>query len=295
MHRIKRKAKKMIDHTRHIKGVTFGKMGFCTSSAVCKKGTGREWIEVVNIDMRLKNLPEKLVGKRIVQISDIHCGRTVSNGYLKRCIDRVNSLDPDIVVMTGDYVTHDISGKFRQNAVELIGKIKSQHGVYACLGNHDYGVAASATGKQNDVHLNGMVSAMRDKGVNILQNESAIANIEGQPLWMVGLGDLWVGDLDPEKAFAKVPCNEAVIALVHNPDGIDHLHAFPADAVMSGHTHGTTVDLSFSVKKAFRNRRFHAGMFEVDGKKLYVNRGLGRLGRTLFNARPEITVMTLTR
>ena len=92
-----------------------------------------------------------------------------------------------------------------------------------------------------------------------------------------------------------MPCNEAVIAMVHNPDGIDHLHAFPADAVMSGHTHGTTVDLSFSVKKAFRNRRFHAGMFEVDGKKLYVNRGLGRLGRTLFNARPEITVMTLTR
>ena len=134
---------------------------------------------------------------------------------------------------------------------------------------------------------------MQQKGINVLQNESSIVDIDGQPLWMVGLGDLWAGDFDPKKAFAEVPCNEAVIALVHNPDGIDHLHAFPADAVMSGHTHGTTVDLTFSLKKAFRNRRFHAGMFEVGSKKLYVNRGLGRLGRTLFNARPEITVMTL--
>lgn len=292
MHKVRRKTGKLADHTRHLKGVTFGKLGFCTSSAVCHKGTGREWIEVVNVDMPINKLPEKLRGKRIVQISDIHCSRTVSTGYLKRCIDRVNSLSPDIVVMTGDYVTHDISGKFRQNAVELIGRIKSQHGIYACLGNHDYGVG-SAIGKNNDNLLDGMVSAMQDKGINVLQNESTVVDIEGQPLWMVGLGDLWVGDLNPEKAFSKVPCNEAVIALVHNPDGIDHLHAFPADAVMSGHTHGTTVDLSFSVKRAFRSRRFHAGMFRVGDKNLYVNRGLGRLGRTLFNARPEITVMTL--
>ena len=134
---------------------------------------------------------------------------------------------------------------------------------------------------------------MQQKGVNVLQNESHVVEIDGQPLWMVGLGALWAGAFDAKKAFAEVPCNEAVIALVHNPDGIDHMEAFPADAVMSGHTHGTTLDLSFSPKKILRPRKYHAGMFEVGEKKLYVNRGLGRLGRTLFNARPEITVMTL--
>lgn len=292
MQTVIRKKRKLADHTRHIKGVTFGKMGFCTSSAVCAKGIGPEWIEVINIEMPLNKLPKKLGGKRIVQISDMHRSRTVSTRYLKRCIDRVNSLSPDIVVMTGDYVTHDISGKFRQKAVELVGRIRSRHGVYACLGNHDYGIGSGGSNKSETL-LADMISAMQNKGVNVLQNESAIVDVDGQPLWLVGLGDLWAGDLNPKKAFSDVPCNEAVIALVHNPDGIDHLHAFPADAVMSGHTHGTTVDLTFSLKRAFRYRRFHAGMFEVGDKKLYVNRGLGRLGRTLFNARPEITVMTL--
>ena len=283
---------KLSDHARHAKGVTLGKLGFCTSHAICKKGVGPEWIEVVKIDVPLKNLPEKLRGKRIVQISDIHCSRTVSSRYIKRCIDRVNALAPDIVVLTGDYVTHDLSGKFRQSAVELIGEIRSNYGVYACLGNHDYGFG-SIIGKNHNSQLDSMVSNMQAKGIRLLQNESSVADIDGQPLWLVGLGDLWVGDLDPKKAFADVPCNEAVIAMVHNPDGIDHLEAFPADIVMSGHTHGTTKDFNFSLKKLMRNRRFHAGMFNVGDKHLYVNRGLGRMGRTGFNARPEITVMTL--
>ena len=283
---------KLADHARHIKGVTFGKLGFCTPHAICEKGVGPEWIEVVNIDVPLRNLPEKLRGKRIVQLSDIHCSRTVSAEYIQRCIDRVNALNADIVVLTGDYVTHDLTGKFRQSAVELIGEIKSNHGVYACLGNHDYGVG-SMFGKNDNSQLDSMVSNMQDKGIRLLQNESSVADIDGQPLWLVGLGDLWVGDLDPKKAFADVPCNEAVVALVHNPDGIDHLEAFPADIVMSGHTHGTTKDFNFSLKKLMRNRRFDAGMFNVGDKHLYVNRGLGRMGRTGFNARPEITVMTL--
>ena len=292
MHKVTRKKKKFIELARHVSGVTLGKLGFCASHAVCSEGTGREWMEVVNIDMPIRNLPSKLRGKRIIQISDLHCSRTVSASYLKRCIDRINALEPDIVIMTGDYVTHDISGKFRQSAVELIGKIEANNGIYACLGNHDYGVG-SMVGKHSCDKLSDMVQGMQDKGVNVLQNQSRVVEIDGQPLWMVGLGDLWVGDFDPQRAFAEVPCNEAVIALIHNPDGIDHIHAFPADAVMSGHTHGTTIDMNFSLKKAFRNRKYHAGMFDVGDKKLYVNRGLGRLGRTGFNARPEITVMTL--
>lgn len=280
------------DRARHLKGVALGKLGFCTHSAICKKGTGPEWLEIVNIDIPVNNLPDKLRGKRIVHLSDIHCSRTVSKKYLRRCIDRVNKLSPDIVVLTGDYVTHDIYGTHRQNAVKIIGELTSRYGVYACLGNHDYG-PGSMIGRIHDNMLDNMISQMKDRGVRLLRNESCRVDIDGQSLWIVGLGDLWLADFHPHKAFADVPADQTTIALVHNPEGIDHLGAFCADIVMAGHTHGTTVDMTLDPKKALRSRRFHAGLFDVDDKKLYVNRGLGRLGRTLFNARPEITVITL--
>ena len=96
-----------------LKGMVFGTLGFCTSFAVDDDGLGPEWIEVIELDLPLNNLPPNFDGKRIVQISDLHCGRTVSGEYLKRCIQRVNQLDPDIVALTGDYVTYDGGGKFK--------------------------------------------------------------------------------------------------------------------------------------------------------------------------------------
>lgn len=281
------------DHVRHFRGIAFGTLGFCTRSAICKRGIGPEWIEVVNIEIGIKGLPDKLKGKRIVHLSDIHCSRTVSKKYLRRCIKRVNKIEPDIVALTGDYVTHDIRGKHRQNAVDIIGKIKSKYGVFACLGNHDYG-PGSMVGKSHYNVVNSIISEMTKKGIIILRNESVSVNVDGERIGVVGLGDLWANDFHPQKAFEKVPGSEFVMALVHNPEGIDHLHALKTDIVLAGHTHGTTVDLTFNPKKVLRSRRFHAGLFEVGDKKMYVNRGLGRLGRTLFNARPEITVITLT-
>ena len=269
-----------------------GTLGFCTRSAICKKGVGPEWIEVVNIEIPIDGLSKKLAGKRIIHLSDIHCSRTVSKNYLRRCIDRVNNLEPDIAALTGDYVTHDIGGKHRQNAVDIIGKLESKYGVYACLGNHDYG-PGSVIGKTHHNVLNSMIEQLTDKKIRLLRNESCEVDIDGQRLWMVGLGDLWAADFHPHKAFEGIPTEETTIALVHNPEGIDHLHAFKTDLVLAGHTHGTTVDLTLNLKKALRTRRFHSGLFQIGDKRMYVNRGLGRLGRTLFNARPEITVITL--
>ena len=88
----------------------------------------------------LKHLPAAFKGKRIIQVSDLHCSRTVSGPYLKACIERVNKLCADIVVLTGDYITHDYYGQFRKKVVKLLSGIRSKYGVLACLGNHDYGI-----------------------------------------------------------------------------------------------------------------------------------------------------------
>jgi predicted MPP superfamily phosphohydrolase len=138
-----------------------------------------------------------------------------------------------------------------------------------------------------------MIRGMEANGITVLRNESTVLDINGHPLWFVGLGDLWTGDFEPEKAFEKVPTDQVTIALVHNPRGIEHLDEFPAHAVVSGHTHGRKTKHITRRSLMPRNRRFHAGMYEVQGKKLYVNRGLGRIGRARLKARPEITVFTL--
>lgn len=277
----------------YLPGAALGNFGFCTSWAVDTHGGSREWIEVIEVDLSLPNLPKEFHGKRIIQISDLHCSKTVSAKYLMRCIERINMLKADIVVLTGDYVTHDYYGRFQQKVAMLLGKIESRLGVYACLGNHDYGVGGAFRLQKKDM-LKRMIAEMQAGGVNVLRNESAVLEVGGKQLWFVGLGDLWANDFKPQKAFSGISGNGAVIALAHNPMVIKELHEFTADAVVSGHTHGSQIEWTTSLKGLAVNRRsYYSGMYQVGSKKLYVNRGLGRLGRAIFNTRPEITIFSL--
>jgi predicted MPP superfamily phosphohydrolase len=210
---------------------------------------------------------------------------------LHRCVERINKLDVDVVVMTGDYITYDIRGKYRERVIALLGNIESRFGAYACLGNHDYGVRLP--GRRRGRLLRRLIRGMEASGITVLRNESTVLDIDGHPLWFVGLGDLNVGDFQPEKAFAEVPTDQVTIALIHNPRGVEHLGEFAANAVVSGHTHGRKSKFSVSLPWTNEDRRFHSGMYEFEGKKLYVNRGLGRVGRTRMKVRPEITVFNL--
>ncbi len=118
---------------RHLGGTALGNMGFCTSWAVDIHKGKHEWLEVVEVDLHLKKLGSNFHGKRVIHISDLHYSRTVSGKYLRHCIDRINQLGADIVILTGDYITHDIYGRYRKKVASLIGKIKSRYGIYACL------------------------------------------------------------------------------------------------------------------------------------------------------------------
>jgi predicted MPP superfamily phosphohydrolase len=275
-----------------LKGAALGALGFCTRWAVDAQGTGPEWLEVVEIDLHLQSPHRRLHGTRIAHISDLHHSRTVSSRYLHRCIDRINLLDVDVVVLTGDYITYDIRGRYREKVIALLGNIESRFGTFACLGNHDYGIRSLPDRRRKQL-LKRLIHGMEASGITVLRNESAVLDIDGHPLWLVGLGDLRVGDFRPKKAFADVPPDQVTIALIHNPRGVEHLGEFEAHAVVSGHTHGKKAKFSPRRPWTLRKRRFHAGMYEVEGRKLYVNRGLGRVGRTRLNVRPEITVFTL--
>ena len=278
--------------SHYLKGTILGTLGFCARWTADAQGNGPEWIEIVEIDLHLHSPHKRLQGTRIAHISDIHHSRTVSSSYLRRCIERINLLDVDLVVLTGDYITYDIRGTYREKVVALLGDIESQFGTYACLGNHDYGVRALPDDKRGHL-LRRLIRGMEAKGITVLRNESTVLSINDHPLWFVGLGGLRIGDFQPEKAFANVPTDQVTIVMIHNPRGIEHLGEFETHAVVSGHTHGRRIRSPTRNSWRIRDRRFHAGMYEVKGKKLYVNRGLGRVSRARLNTWPEITVFTL--
>ncbi len=279
---------------RHLGGKAAGCfLGLCTSWAVDTLGKGREWIEIVELDLHLANLAEQFRGMRVIHISDLHCSRSVSSKYLRHCIERVNELDADIVLLTGDYITYDVYGKFAKRIVKLLGNISSRYGTYACMGNHDYGIDG-IVGPLRHKRLHKMIDGMKDCGINVLRNESAVLERSGGQLWFVGLGDLWADDFKPHRAFADIDSDEAVIALAHNPESVNHMEDFDYDAVLCGHTHGAPLQFSLTKDRLILNRHdYYSGLYELGDRKLYVNRGLGRLGRLFFNTSPEITVFNL--
>jgi len=280
-------------HFRHRAGAAMGMLGFCTSWAVSQHGQGPEWLQVVALDLPLPHLPEAWRGRRIVHLSDFHLSRTVSQAFLDCCIQRVNALDPDLVLLTGDYITYDPFGRFRKRLFTMLGRLRATHGVYACLGNHDYGLTGPGSGRCS-FRLRDITCGLRKHGVVVLRNAARAVHLDGQALWLVGVGDLWAGDLRADRAFAKVPPQQPVIVLVHNPRAVDHFKDYVYGAVVSGHTHGRQIKWAGSGRyRRIRNRRYHAGLYDLDGGKLYVTRGLGRLGSLSFSARPEITVLRL--
>ena len=277
-----------------MRGVVLGTMGFCTACAIDAWGVEPEWVEVVERELKLKKLPRGFHGKKIIQISDLHLSATVSKKYLKRCVRRVNMLGGDMVVLTGDYITFDRRGSYKEKVIELLGELESPLGVYACLGNHDYGVAASwQKGRENPVNY--LCEGMARQGIKVLRNQAEFIQTGNDKICLVGLGDMWAGDMHIDRGFEGVSEDVTTIVLVHNPDSIEKLIERKTDAILCGHTHGGQVRVPFLGPPILpiKNRHYYAGMFEVGDTTLYVNRGLGRLGRMRFNCRPEITVFTL--
>jgi len=276
------KKQKRLAHRRYLRAAAIGTLGFCTAYAVDEEGKHPEWVEIVKSDLVLRNLPPAFDGTRLIHVSDLHCSATVSEEYLKRCIQRINRLHPDIIVLTGDYVTYDRAGRYQQKIVEMLGRLRAKQGVYASLGNHDY---------TRPSLLQYLTEGMKAQGIHVLQNSFCAVESGRDQIQIVGLGDLWSEDFHPRKAFDGASRELSTRALSHNPDTMESLRHFSSDVILSGHTHGSRGRLRLMAP--IRNREYFAGHFHVGTQQLYVNRGRGRRGRIRWNSPPEITVFTL--
>lgn len=259
-----------------------------------------KWVEVVEVDMPIPNLPAAFESLKIAHISDLHLSDEVSKEYLLGCVEKINSMNPDIAVMTGDYVTMLSGGKYGKGVAEIFDAFKTRLGCFGCLGNHDYGVYRRHFPVDKSEHQN-LHNAMGESKVWILKNSSKAIEIDGQQLWITGLGDYWARDFKPEAAFDGIAEDEFKIALLHNPDAIFELKDHKPHAILCGHTHGGQVRLPFlgAPVLPIKNRWLDAGSYNVNDSFVYVNRGLGVLpgftGSVRFNCRPEITLYTLKK
>jgi hypothetical protein len=256
----------------------------------------RHWIDVTHHEFVLPGLAPGMNGMRIVQLSDIHLDEYTEPYFLRQVIDRVNQLQPDMVFLTGDYIS-DILGnrKFATGAAwqcaEILHEIQCKM-TYAILGNHDVAVDAGE-----------VTTALNANGIIVLRNEYLPLDLNGGRIWLAGLDDVVEGRPNIDRtipASIRNRPNEPVVLLSHAPDYADVLLKHPAaksvSVILSGHTHGGQVRLPFfgAVDLPVWGRKYVEGAYQVGSMHLYVNRGIGTIGVPFrFNCPPEITVHTL--
>ncbi len=258
------------------------------------------WPRVERLRMDFPGLHTDLCGLRVLQLSDLHVSRLISDDYLRQQLDRCSGMKPDVIVITGDFITGGEPPRL-DAVIALLSRLRAAHGVYAVLGNHDYNVyeRRKAGRFAGDAAVANRVAATLARcGVSVLRNQVATVRVGAGRLQLVGLEDLWGGAFDPLHAFAHVAPDVPCLALVHNPDAIDFLDDRPCRWVLCGHTHGGQVRLPLvgALVLPVKHREYDEGLFDVHGRRLYVNRGLGFMGMQLrFLCRPEITEFTLCR
>lgn len=248
------------------------------------------WVEVVRRDLPVRNLPPALAGRTLAQVSDIHVGPRVDSDYLVAALRHLSALQPDLVALTGDFVSATGTERVDEAARVLEHLAPPPLGTVAVLGNHDYG----ARWRHPEV-AERLTARLTDLGVQVLRN--ARRDVSG--LTLVGLDDLWGTNFHPEALLRGLDPAAPAVALCHNPDAVDlNMWGTFQGWVLSGHTHGGQCKPPFLPPPLLPvfNKRYTAGEFDLgDGRRLYVNRGLGHLLPVRFNVRPEITLFRLVR
>lgn len=266
-------------------------------------------LTVERVTVPIRNLPSNLHGTTLVQLSDLHFdGLRLSHELLEAAIALSNQIFPDLVMLTGDFVTQSTDPV--DELAAYLQQLQSRYGTYAVLGNHD----SITTSQQRRI-----INALSAVDITVLWNE--IAYPLGQTLPVVGFADLWSRQCRPHALLAQLDPAIPRLVLAHNPDTAELLQSLRADLQLSGHTHGGQVQipglgsLPTLVQKArpflpqwiiqrtpylkdgcdsvVRHWEWVSGLHQVGSNYLYVNRGLGTYLPGRFFCPPELTVLTL--
>lgn len=254
------------------------------------------WISVERLTLTLPQLAPPFDGYRIVQISDIHMDGWMSPEYLDRVVDLINEQEPDLVAITGDFVSS--SARHISDLPGPLERLRAPDGVVAVMGNHDH---------MNDA--DGVRRAISSAGVVDVSNAVHTIRRDGTALHLCGVDCVMYGYDRLDTVLEELEGLEhgAAVLLAHEPDFADKSAATGRfDLQLSGHSHGGQVRLPLLGAPIFvppishhqfvppLARKYQCGHYKVGKMHQYTNRGLGIIyARFRLNCRPEITVFTL--
>ncbi|AAP04914.1 UDP-2,3-diacylglucosamine diphosphatase LpxG [Chlamydia caviae] len=289
------------------------------------------WLQTSLLTWKLPKKHAHLHGLRIVQISDLHFHKFVPKKFLKKVSLKIAKLAPDILLFSGDFLCRaQIEERSRLEA--FLNTLHAPLGTFAILGNHDYQsyISRNSQGKIDIISLKSsqplkrafvsitqglfgsrdytyaeglekqepnkeLLQLLKNTPIRLLHNES---HLIPDVINIVGLGDLFAKQFNPEKAFINYNPSLPGIILSHNPDTVRQLEPYPGDIIFSGHTHGPQISIpwpKFANKimnkiSGLENPDLARGhfLFEEGKRQLYVNRGLGGFKRLRFCSPPEI-------
>ena len=239
-------------------------------------------IAVERQEIYLRKLPKALDGFRIVHLSDLHYGPMVDARHLQRAIEIANELRPDMIALTGDYISQERS--YAAPCAEIVGRLKATSGVYAVLGNHDHWTDAKL-----------IADLFRAEGVRMLINEGVRIDAQNEAFWLAGVDDTMVGLEDLSLAQAGARDDEFKLLLAHNPTILRRAARAGVDLVLSGHTHGGQVTLRSERNHSGRpRRRILRGLGRRANTQIYVTRGLGTVVLPVrYGCPPEVSLLEL--
>jgi predicted MPP superfamily phosphohydrolase len=235
--------------------------------------------------IHLRRLPEAFDGLRIVQLSDIHHSPFTGREQIERAVKLANSLNPDIIALTGDYVSHE--REYAAPCAEMLGRLRARYGVFAILGNHDHWTDAPL-----------ITDLFRAEGIRMLVNEGLSfehPEQRGTAFWLAGVDDTMVGLEDLPLALAGSSPDEFKLLLAHNPIILRRAARAGVDLVLSGHTHGGQITWRAERSPSGRpRRRLLRGLGQRHETQIYVSRGLGTVVLPVrYGCLPEVSLLEL--
>ena len=242
---------------------------------------------VEHVELPIKGLAPSLDGFNIVQLSDFHIYPYTKPPLIKESVAIANALNPDLVVLTGDYVWHDLEAIYE--LAPILAGLNAKHGLYAVMGNHDLWT-----------NVNVIKDAFDESGLPYLINEGVTIAQGNGSLHLAGLDDGWSGIPDLHAAMAGAPKDAPVVLLMHEPDLADEYSLNPRISLqLSGHSHGGQIRfprLGGALVLPYLGQKYDYQLYRVNDMWLYSNPGIGVTNEPLrINCPPEITEITLVR
>jgi len=239
-------------------------------------------LKVEHQQIFLRRLPRALDGFRIVQLTDIHHSPLTGRAEIERAVQIANNLRPDLIALTGDYVSHE--REFAAPCAEMMARLKAPCGTFAVLGNHDHWTDAAL-----------VTDLFRLEGIQMLVNQGMRFEHRGASFWLAGVDDTMVGLEDLPLALAGSKEDEMKLLLAHNPLILRRAARHGVDLVLAGHTHGGQVTWRSERSASGRpRRRLLRGLGRQHDTQIYVSRGLGTVVLPVrYGCPPEVTLLEL--